>query len=273
MLWQHPDEVTLAQLVFFALVLPTFIFHLFTQGPQLRRTWYFFAVFALVKVVGDALLIANSVRQSQGNAPSEGLLTPGSILTSVSLAPLFLGMRLLLSKARRPDTEPVQRLPVIVILIIVGAALSIAGYLQYILRDKYSLGSSLVKISSFVFLVAALVLLFHGVYHIMHTPDIYLEGYKIYSYALLAAMPFILVRIVFFILNAFALSTTGDLVKYSTFSVLNGSWVAKLVMLVLMEMFVAIIYSVAGFIFHRRSRYDYTHEKYSKQISEPRQLL
>lgn len=256
--WTHPDAVTLAQLVFFVLIFPTYLYHLFTQGSRLRRTWYFFSVFAVVKIVGDALLIANMVQENNGNPPSEGLLTPGSILTSISMAPLFFGMRNLLTKARRPDMEHKRRPPIMIVLIVAGAAFSIAGYLEYILNRNFSLGCILVKVSAFVFLAAALVLLFHGIDHLRKTPSVYVESYKVYVYALLLAMPFILVRIVYFILSAFALETSGDLTHYSKFSILNGSWSARLGMLVIMEMCVALVYSVAGFLFHARSKYGYS---------------
>lgn len=256
MYWPHADIVTLVQLVFFALLLPFFVFHFATQEKSLLRTWWLFTAFCIAKVVGDALLIANLVQQNDGNPPNEGLLTPGSILSSIALAPLLLGMRMLLHHSRCTgyrDTRATQA-PALALSVVAGSAFSVAGYILFIVNGKYTLGKTLVIVGAFLFLVAVLLVGAYGYHHMRHTPDLYRQSHYIYAVATVVSFPFLIVRIVYFICCAFALQSDGNFGAYATFSIFNGSWVAKLVMLVLMEIFVASIFAVAGLVFYFSSR-------------------
>lgn len=252
--WTSSNAVTLAQLIIFALVLPTFAYHALSQ-PPVRKAWIFFAAFSLLKIVGDALLISAAVEQSDNKTPSEGVVTAGSILSSISLAPMFLGIDIFLTQGRRPEIESRRLPPVLRILIMAATAMSLAGYLEYMTNDAFTVGSALVKVAAFLFLLVLFLLTALAFFHWRNTPSLYLEEYKIFTLALFAAFPFILVRLIYFILCAFALHSSGQgMFDYATFSLFNGSWSAKLGMLVIMEMIVAIIYSTTGFIFRSKTR-------------------
>lgn len=248
--WTHSNIVTLLQLAFFVLVLPFFFFNFFTLGKRLRCAWWFFIAFCLTKIVGDALLLADMIQESNGNPPNEGLLTPGFILMSISSAPLIIGIRLLLSKGRiiKTGKSKPSLVPIVVFLVTIGSVFSIAGYLAYIINNKYVLGATLVQGAAFVLLLPVLVLGYIGLHHIKYTPALYMRSFQIYAYATLAAMPFLLVRVVYFIGSAFALKFDGNLTRYATFNIFNGSWIAKLLMLVVMEMVVTLIFAGAGLI-------------------------
>jgi hypothetical protein len=233
----------------FVLVLATVI--LFLRGFKSAVGWRSIWMFAALNIVGDAINL-NVAVQEQTHMPSVTLIAVGMSFSSIAMGPLqtagysFINR---VARVRQPESGSLTTLPARLIkglslVLLVATILNIVGFVE-VSSDQNASGISMIKASSILFLITFLVILAMAIGVIAEVSRLtYDRTHVLYLYAVLAAAPFFMVRLVFGIASGFSITT--EFGAYHKFSIYNGDWTIRLGMMVCMQFGIAIIYCIAG---------------------------
>lgn len=197
---------------------------------------------------------------------SEGLQVATQVLYSIALGPLLSATLSFLNptqpaKSTAPDHSQQSLGPknafisrilrLVHILIIVAIALGITGGLNRAPHsdgtpgDKYDDGATELKVSSILLLVAFLGICAGTAFFFPSRSSLPVQQKTIIVY-IVAALPLLLLRVIYSLLSSFNLSTTKQK-KTDTWNMFTGSVAAYVVMAMLTQIGVVVLYTVGGY--------------------------
>jgi len=209
------------------------------HGLRRDAGWVFLWVFSMVRIADGALFIA----AEETKPVNTSLYEAAYILQAVGLSPLLLatiGFLGLVGQHAYSENNGMRRsFRLIAIVITLGLVLAIVGGVQA--SDGHSAGLDLRKAGYILYAVAWLliVIVLFGAWGYRHVIMRYRKGLL---FGITCALPFLGVRMVYGILNAFSTSVPS----IAKFNSVTGDWVLYLVMSLIMEYCVVVIYSVTG---------------------------
>jgi len=224
------------------------------HGFKRDAGWVFLWLFSLVRIAGGALLIA----AEEIRPVNISLYTAAYILQSVGLSPLLLStlgfLGLVGQHAFSENARMSRSFRLIGMFAIVALVLSIVGGVELSNNGKSSTGTALRKAGAIVFGVVyvCLVLVHIGCWGYRHA---IMRHRRKLLIGVSLALPFLGVRVVYSILNAFSTSSPS----LARFNSQTGDWVLYLVMSLIMEYCVVVIYSVSGTMIGLRKDHEHYH--------------
>ncbi|KAI1608575.1 hypothetical protein EDD37DRAFT_169109 [Exophiala viscosa] len=199
--------------------------------------WVFTLILCLVRIIGACCQLATYHDQSQG------LLEATIILDSIGISPLLLATLGLLSRcvdSINSTSKPMLgavHFRVIQLFITVGLILSIAGGTSSVSSTGVYKTQTTSEVGIVLYIIAYMALLFVAFVSLSNVSNIAC-GERWLFWAVVTAMPLILVRLVYSLLLVFHHS--------HTFNVLSGSVTVLVVMAVVEEILVTFIYLFVG---------------------------
>ncbi|KAK3173483.1 hypothetical protein OEA41_006812 [Lepraria neglecta] len=199
--------------------------------------WIFTLILCLIRIIGACCQLATYHSESQG------LFETTIILDSVGVSPLLLATLGLLSRCidsiKETSTFPLSAIHfrLIQLLITIGLILSIAGGSNGTSSDGTFKVQTTSKVGIILYIVAYVALALTALltsFKLSHAES----GEKRLLLAVILALPFILVRLVY--------STLAALTHFHDFNLLTGSVAIFAIMAVAMEFAVILIYLVIG---------------------------
>lgn len=233
------DGVCILKLVVYSPFLFAAIYVSFKHGFMKGSGWIYLAIFCLLRIVGASAQLASI------SSPSKTTYTIAAVCDAIGLSPLILASLGLISRVYYSMLDSpwkglilsmtVLRIPQVVttvagILCIVGAtsANTIADFTK---ESSVHIGVVLYMVSFGLLLILTIV-----------ASATYLKirrGEKMLIIAVLASLPFILVRLLYTLIACFAHNA-------SKFNLVTGSVAINLVMAVIEEIIVVAIYTITG---------------------------
>ncbi|OCK78169.1 hypothetical protein K432DRAFT_100003 [Lepidopterella palustris CBS 459.81] len=256
------------ELAFYTLLLIPTVLNVFHFGVRQHTGWLFMVLFSLVKMTGAALFISTL---TSSKTPSIGLQVAMSIMYQVALGPL-LSATLSFFNGATPTTPPstnrrrgsiFSNLPRLLRLIhfaiIAAIALGVIGGINraptsngQINASKYDSGATYLKVSS-VLLLVALVGIVYGLMRYWSLRTVMSEPQRSILPAIGAAIPLLLLRVIYSLLSSFNLNTSTSKGHTMAFNIFTGSIAAYIVLAMLPQIGVVVLYSVAGFVARLKS--------------------
>jgi hypothetical protein len=226
-----------------------------------------------VKIVGAILLLDINL---SNKSSSIGLQVACQVLYGIALGPLLSASLSFVnsSSATRASSQPGPRYTGLVrsigsdrqrllrlthLVILAGIALGVVGGVDRAPKSSngqidpsdYDNGATYLKVSSILFLVA-LVAVTYALFADWRERKSLDEPYPTLLTWMAFVLPFLLLRVIYSMLNNFNLDTTsseGHTNQYNTFT---GSWVIYLFLAMLPQIVVVSIYATAGLVGRRR---------------------
>ncbi|KAI5459900.1 hypothetical protein BGZ63DRAFT_388939 [Mariannaea sp. PMI_226] len=232
------DKIAIAEIVIYTFLFGGSIFLCARDGIRKSSGWRFLVVLSLARLIGSALLLATV------NDPSNESLYIGWLtLNGVGFGPLILMLVALIGRLiesiNRQSAQPIvkplyQRLIEILmlaalILLVIGGTSSKYTFVNGVPKINYTVES---KVGAILFIVVMAFLLLQTIVVLRHQGYIAQGDYRILV-AVLASIPFVIVRLVYTVYLILGNKTT-------TVWLYLGAGV-------IMEMFVCIICEVVGF--------------------------
>ncbi|KAI9747203.1 MAG: Phosphotransferase enzyme, partial [Chaenotheca gracillima] len=239
------NDVSIAQIVIYVPILFVSIALIFRDGFTRSGGWIGVNIFALIRIIGSSMELATIAKPDV-----VGLNVGSAILSAVGLSPLLLAalglLRRLAASSRGPgkahwtDTIHVHAIQ---LLVIVGLALALVGGFHsgsdYEHTGTYS-PQTISKVATVLFIVSLLAI---GVVTHLTSRKLFAMGSnsdKPLMLAVIASLPFLLVRLVYSILTNF--------VNKPQYNTLDGSVTVWVCVSVIEEMITCLIYETAGFM-------------------------
>ncbi|KAL8726819.1 MAG: hypothetical protein Q9181_005916 [Wetmoreana brouardii] len=228
--------ISIAELVVYVILFPLAIFVASRHGFGKSSGWVYLAIFTAIRIASSALGIA-----SYHNPTNQNDLVWYSILAGIGISPLLLASKGLLSRVNESCQSSLRiriihalsipNLLALVLSIVGGTRLNSSNASTQSQGKHLTQAGIIIFLVVFVFICAIAMLTWTSIGSI---PD----GEKRIFFAVLSALPFIFVRILYSILTHF--------LDDSTFTVLNGSATAQLCMATIEEIVVTILYIAVG---------------------------
>ncbi|KAI9761121.1 MAG: hypothetical protein M1840_002018 [Geoglossum simile] len=235
-------KIAAADIAFYAPVFVVTGYLALKHGCGKALGWLFLVLLSIIRLAFGILVVA---MEGHGK-PSLGLFITASILASVGLTLLLMASLGFLRTVASTGFSDKALLPRFLdrtqMILVIAIALSIAGGTLRIPTNKPSTqktGQKLVKAGVVIVTVTFASLIGFTVYFWAHQKRL-TAARRMLLRAFTLAIPFLVVRIVYSILGAFA-STS-----FSKWSPVRGSWRAFLVMGLIMEFVVVLVYAVTG---------------------------
>lgn len=250
----YRGDISIVSLIVYVPALPLAFFLTLRHGFSRTAGWIFLFLFDLIRIIGVCLQLAT---ESAANAHNTGLFTGAAILTSVGLSPLFLTTVGLLLRRQASLAHPLHSkydrimhyaLIALYLPIMVALILGIVGGVDSsnsIDATGHFIPNSVFKAAVAVFVVSfALIVLCTAIITAMAIGSKGGEtahpGERYLGIAVVASLPFLLVRLVYGCFVAFS--------SNKKFQLIGGEETVTLTMQVLMEFAVVIVYTLAGFM-------------------------
>ncbi|KAH9836535.1 uncharacterized protein C8Q71DRAFT_857768 [Rhodofomes roseus] len=251
-------DIAVGQIVAYLPVLAVAGFLVARHGISRKSGWIFLVIVSLVRIVGGATEVA-----SQQNPSDVTLATVSSTLTSAGVSPLLLAtigfLTTVCENTLSEDALIGTGLRLLSLLYTLALAIIIFGGVKMgnaKSQSELNTGTTLRHVGAVVMAVlfVAMFLLhlvcWSNISRITKARRTLLAGIS-------AALPFLLVRIAYTVLSAFApyprsFSATGQVITTTSesplakFNTSTGSWQIYLLMSVLTEYATVVIYSIAG---------------------------
>lgn len=245
--WGFTAVASIIELALLAVALLVYVFYTWRFWGKNVSGWLYFVFFCTLQIIGDVLMAIN-LQHEQEPETFKNLLLASVILMSVAIAPLLYGMRLLAMKDSHLQGRWTLEWTAESITIALGSALAIAGYIKYVHNQEYETGSPLVLVGAVLYLIAAIMICVFACIELKSVSgSIFSRNVTLLS-ATALSLPFLTVRIVYFIVSA----VTMDGLRYPKYDMnssnplLWGGQNGHLVLTVAMDLIIASIYIVAG---------------------------
>jgi hypothetical protein len=231
----------IVELVYYGPALLLALWVIKKHGVGRQSGWIYLAILAVVRIVGTATGIAAN------SNPSRGLFETSAIAYSVGLSPLllaWLGIIKRVNEGMHAHSFPPKFINIVKIPILVGLILAIFGGTKLFDSNPASVktGVTYTKAAIMLLLAALIALSAISVSSFMRVRHV-MDGEKRLVFASLAAIPFLIVRIIYSIIVDFDRGST----IFSLTSDRNAAVVVQAIMSVAMEFIVVFIFLVAGF--------------------------
>jgi len=228
-------------LVYYIPVFPLCVWVVIKHGFGRQVGWIYLAVLATLRIVGASTGIANN------SHPSIGLLETTTITYSIGLTPLLLAMLGIIQRVNEgmpTPSFPPRMTRLITIPILVGLIMGIIGGTDAFSSNPNSRKSGVTdtKVAIILFLVAFFVLAGISLLTLLKIGQV-IDGEKRLLWAVIASLPFLLVRLIYSLIVDFDRSST----IFSLTSTRNVAVVVQAIMSVAMEFIVVALYLAAGF--------------------------
>ena len=244
--------LAIAEIVFFAPALILSLFIVFRHGFTRQMGWVYLVLLSLLRLVGSGALLYSQSNNDQ----SVALLTTIYITNAVGTAPLLLALLGFLARVHDGMKAQATNLPDLVfrgisLLAIVGLALAIVGGIDVSDRSasasKLKTGHDLARAGSCIFLVIYLTLAAITILTFTRKSSV-LTGERKLVDAGVAALPFLLVRIVYAVIVSFTTDPNSDFYAASVNVYISAF------MQFLMEAIVVVIFVTAGLMTPKRQK-------------------
>ncbi|KAG8532313.1 uncharacterized protein KY384_003954 [Bacidia gigantensis] len=234
---QSREAVAIAELVIYIplLILATYVN--IRQGFSRQLGYLYLMIFCILRLGGAALTIV-----AVNNPTSKTDAAWASVLGSIGLSPLLLaemGMLDRICKSIEGRNWQVKILRLLHIPAIIGLIVGIVGGTKLQYPDKASTGLDYLKAGSILFLLTYLGVVAMAVLTLPAFPHFHRSEKAVFA-AMLAALPFLAVRILYSLLASF--------VNNGSFSITKGNIFVQLGMAIIMELFTALFLIAAGLI-------------------------
>lgn len=202
----HNYVICLVEVAFLAAAMLIFLPFVWRFSGRNRSGWICLELFCATQIAADILLYIN-LRNEVDSTKSENLLMIAAIVAFVSVSPLLLGIRFFADAVAIDNNgqcifsayEPFG----MALLVLVGLVLTIVGYLQAMRVHMYETGHTLTLIAAVFFLVAGVFISIFVSSRVKSFPlGDYILPQKLLLSASLLVLPFLLVRLVYFIISA-----------------------------------------------------------------------
>ncbi|KAF1937818.1 hypothetical protein EJ02DRAFT_514947 [Clathrospora elynae] len=229
------DTVSVIELVFYIPAALLSIFLLTKHGFKSSRVWLYTLILCTARIIGAICQFLSH------NNPSQGLIEAILIIDSIGISPLLLATSGLLRRFVEGTKMSIFGRPfhILRILTLVGLILAIAGGTSINLQSNAAIQiptTSRVAIILYIVAYIGIVFIFSiSVKYVSVTP----KTERRVPVAIVIALPFILVRLVYSACTVF--------LHNHTFSVLAGNVAVWVVMSVVQEFIVVGIFIVLGF--------------------------
>lgn len=197
------------ELAFFAPTLIISAYICFRHGFSKDLGWFYLLVLSLLRLIGSSCLIYAETKHDT----SRSLLTAYYVCNSVGTAPLLLAAMGFLRRIHKGMQN--NGLPQIVfrpmqLVLLVALILAIVGNTDFGSDDpeKVKNGATLAKAGAMLFFVIWLALVALTAWTFLHIRSV-LEGERKLLFACVAAMPFLLVRMIYTVAVGFTSSTSS----------------------------------------------------------------
>jgi hypothetical protein len=237
----YRNGVSIAEIIVYVPSLAVAIFLSVRHGFARSSGWMFIIVFCIARLIGPAMQLAEI-----SNPREQALYEGSAILNNVGFSPLTLAALGLLSrlldsinKTHHTFVQP-RMLRIIELLVLVGLILGIVGGVDaaddYVKSGRYQPGSlnkagTALMIIAWVLLVIATALTSSSISHAEH-------GERRLLMAIVLALPFLLVRLIYSIFSTFT--------HEQSFNLLDGSVTVLLCVALIEEFIVVLIFEGTG---------------------------
>ncbi|KAK9370445.1 hypothetical protein V1509DRAFT_351412 [Lipomyces kononenkoae] len=239
--------IAIVEIVFYVIALIYSFSNCLRYGFKRQGGWVYLSVFCVLRVVASVLVIVVELSSN----PSSGLITAEVTVSSIALTPLSLAMLGFLRTSAQSTFGPLPDVLTKVfrlcqVALLMAIIMGIIGGNDLSSDSTSSSGHTSSRVS---------VLLVVGVFVVLTLLTSYFVFYaqvdshtRALTRGIAIALPFLLVRIIYSLLNAFSSSTMNR------FNDLTGSWAIYLFMGVIMEFIVVAILTVTGFKLQKYSK-------------------
>ncbi|KAK9431786.1 hypothetical protein V1505DRAFT_307910 [Lipomyces doorenjongii] len=232
--------IAIVEIVIYVIALTYSIANCLRYSFKRQAGWVYLSFFCVLRLGASALVII--VQKS--SHPSSGLITAEVTVSSIALTPLHLALLGFLTTSAQltlgeiPDNiTKLFRLCRVALL--VAIILGIVGGNDLADDSISQTGHTMSRVSIFLIVGVFVVLTLFTLYFLIFAQ---LDSHsRALTMSTAVALPFLLVRIIYALLNAFSSSTANK------FNDLTGDWVIYLVMGVIMEFIVVAILTITGF--------------------------
>ncbi|RDB29693.1 hypothetical protein Hypma_015150 [Hypsizygus marmoreus] len=251
-------KIAAAQIGFYVPIAVCTIILVFRYAFRRDAGWLFLYIFSLTRIAGGAVTLAAELIEP----PKIDLFIAAYVLQAAGLAPLLLASIGFIGLAGQSSYSEVSRVSIILrlygLLVITGLALSIAGGLlgTHVSPTQGNVGLTLRRASAGIF---AGVYVFLFMTHLgCWTYHFQMRSYRRKLLAgLTIALPFLGVRVAYAVLSAWSSSDLfGERPSsnpvLARFNPVTGSWIAYLVMSLVMEFIVSVLYLLFSTVLSRR---------------------
>jgi len=250
--------LAVAVLIFYAILLWPAIWVCIHEGFGRHLRWFYLVTLAIVRIVGASCEIAAEQK------PSVGLYTAAAICNGVGLVPLLFALLGILKRVNdgMPTQIPERAFQLARLLTLVGLALAIAGGVEAIPTNsasEISTGTSLRKAASILLLVVFLIGLAVSGIVVLRINSAW-EGDRRIIQAVLASLPFIFVRTIYYVILTFDSHS-------KTFNAQSPNVYVQAFMQILMEFFAFGIFLAAGLVSPSTKTAPYEHGHEGQQMS------
>ncbi|KIX97002.1 uncharacterized protein Z520_07116 [Fonsecaea multimorphosa CBS 102226] len=237
-----------------AVYTPTAFFCLFNTiryGFRRDAGWIYLLLFCIIKLTGAGMNIDIELGKK------ENLVTTATILNTIALSPLLSATLSFVNGGASKTSNEVRKswsnsslprlLKPVHLLIVVALVLSISGSLDRTKTDQNDLntGATLLKLATLLFFIVWAILCLCSLIF-WSTRSQYVPMQRTLLAAVLLALPFLLVRIIYSGLNAINLNTSKSTGHTGKFNPVTGSWALYLVLGLGPEVIVVALYTTAG---------------------------
>ncbi|TBU41118.1 hypothetical protein BD309DRAFT_898715 [Dichomitus squalens] len=252
-------DIAIAEIVFYVPILFLSIVLSVRHGATRKAGWILFAVLSIARIIGGITHVLSE--QNPSNVTLQVIYT---IVESAGLSPLLLATLGFLSTVAQYslDNTPYMGVRTFRILHLLGTAAVILAVIGGVnmsnAKNEHDLNSAATirHIGAILFVVLYAFIVAVTAFCWLNREQVLKYRRKL-LFTIIASLPFLLVRVAYSVLGAFAPSsfgfdTEGHLIPVQSnsalrhFSSSTGDWAIYLVMSVLMECIVVLIYTSAG---------------------------
>lgn len=255
-----------AEIAFFGPSLIISAFIVFRHGFSRRLGWFYLVMLSLLRLIGASTLLYAETQDDYSTAVLETIY----ITSAVGTAPLLLALLGFLQRVHdgmkaHGSNINAQIFRGISLLAVVSLVLAIIGgvYSTETNPGKVSTGHSLMKAASVLFLAIYLILAGIAIFSFLRKSYALMGERKLVD-AAVAALPFLLVRVVYTVIVSFSTSPS------SIFYFRSVNVYVSAFMQFLMEAFTVVIFIVAGLLTPKREERPERDMELASEQSRPR---
>ena len=233
-------DLSAAEIAFFSPALIISIFVVVRHGFSRQAGWLYLCILSILRLIGSSCTLYAETQ----NDNSTSLQEAAAITSAVGTAPLLLALLGFLERVNQGMGQKGFSKIIFRALRLVGVVALVLAIVGGTDESKTNLssistGHDLMEAASIIFMVIYLSLAALTIIHLTRKSHV-VQGDQKLLYAGLAALPFLLVRVIFTIIVSFAKSPHSD------FYFRNVNVWAESFMQFLMEVIVVILFAIAG---------------------------